>query len=253
MIEIWYTNDRTGDYTDAIDAFSKSEMSAYLKDELVNSEGTNLVIDMLLSETDYSKYVSDTYDFYEEVLIGYLPQYVDAYDNASERHRYKSIAESIEAQVLHIPDGKVRIQLYRVLFLPSPKFYRGDWSNCRTSYSYFDKQFINSLWEKYGQYHLKALLTAMYELHTSELLPEVLPAIYLSFHKAKAEGTDAVGTVISQNKVRINEIITTAFVEKEDQIKCSAQLSAAFESFLDFLVEFNVEVAAVVLDEYRIH
>ena len=253
MIELWYANDRTDNHTNAINAFNEAEMSAYLKDELINSEGTELVINLLLSATDYSKFVSDTYEFYEEVLIGYLPQYVDAYDNASERRRYKSIAERIEAQVLRIPDEKVRITLYRVLFLPSPEFYRADWSNCRTSYSYLDKQFINSLWEKYGRYHLEALLTAMYELHICELLPEVLPAVCLSFKKAKEEETDSVGAVISQYRFRINEIITTAFVDKEDQIKENAQLSAAFESFLDLLIELNVEMAAVLLDEFRIH
>ena len=253
MIAIWYTNDRTGAHTDVINAFSESEMSTYLKDELINSDTTDLVIDMMLAETDYSKFVSDTYEFYEEVLIGYLPQYVDAYDNASERRRYKSITERIEVQVLRIPDEKARIQLYRVLFLPSPKFYRGDWSNCRTCYSYLDKQFLNSLWEKYGQYHLKALLTALFELHTCELLPEVLPAVFLSFSKAREQETDSVGAAISQNILRINEIITTAFVEKEDQIKRYAQLTEAFESFLELLIEFNVEMAAVILDEFRIH
>ena len=253
MIEIWYTKDRTGTHTDAIDAFSEAEMSAYLKDELINSGTTDLVIDMMLSETDYSKFVSDTYEFYEVVLIGYLSQYVDAYDNASERRRYKNITERIENQVLRITDEKARIQLYRVLFLPSPKFYGGDWSNCRTTYSYSEKQFINSLWEKYGQYHLKALLTAMYELHTCELLPEVLPAICLSFSKAKEDGTDSVGSVVNQSRTRINEIITTAFVEKEDQIKNSSQLTTTFETFLKLLVEFNVELAAVILDEFRIH
>lgn len=253
MIEIWYTNDHADKHTDVINAFSESEMSTYLKGELINSDTTDLVIDMLFSETDYSKFVSDTYEFYEEVLIGYLPQYVDAYDNASERRRYKSITERIEAQVLRIPDEKVRIQLFRVLFLPSPKLYCGDWSKCRTTYSYHEKQFINSLWEKYGQYHLKSLLTAMYELHTSELLPEVLPAVCLSFSNAKEQETDSVGAAIYQNRVRINEIITTAFVDKEDQIKCNAQLTEAFESFLDLLIEFNVEMAAVILDEFRIH
>lgn len=253
MIEIWYTTDQTSAHTDAITAFSESEMSAYLKDELINSDTTDLVINMMLSGIDYSKFVSDTYEFYEEVLIGYLPQYVDAYDNAPERRRYKSITGRIEVQVLRIPDEKARIQLYRVLFLPSPKFYRGDWSNCRTGYSYLDKQFLNSLWEKYGQYHLKTLLMAIYELHTRELLPEVLPAICISFSNAKEQATDSVEVAISQNRVRINEIITTAFAEKEDQIKRSSQLTAAYESFLGLLIEFNFEMAAVILDEFRIH
>ena len=93
----------------------------------------------------------------------------------------------------------------------------------------------------------------MYELHTSELLPEVLPAVSFSFSKAREQETDSVGVAIRQNSLRINEIITTAFVVKEDQIKSSVQLTAAFESFLNLLVEFNVEMAAVILDEFRIH
>ena len=93
----------------------------------------------------------------------------------------------------------------------------------------------------------------MYELHISELRPEVLPAVSLSFSKAREQETDSVGVAIRQNSLRINEIITTAFVVKEDQIKSSVQLTAAFESFLNLLVEFNVEMAAVILDEFRIH
>ena len=253
MVEIWYANNRNRTHSAMLDVFGEAEISTYLKNELINSERTDFVIDLLFLEADYSRFVSDTYEFYEEVLIGYLPQYFDAYDNASERRRYKGIAEKIEAHVLGITDEKTRTQLYRVLFLPSPQFYRGDWSNCRTTYSYPEKQFINSLWEKYGQYHLKALLTALYELHISELLPEVLPAVYLSFREAKEKGTDSAGLAISQNKTRINEIITTAFVEKEDQIKHSLKLTASFESFLELLVEFNIELAAVILDEFRIH
>ena len=253
LLEIWYEEDKSNIRAEVLHVYDNWEVSCFLKDELLNPDTTDLVIDLLLHEIDYSKFTSNAQEFYEEILIGYLPQYFDAYKNACERRRYKSIAEKIEQHILSIPDEKTRIQLFRVLFLPSSKFYRGDWSNCKTSYSYPEKQFINSLWEKYGQYHLTSLLTAMYEFHTSKLLPEVLPALSVSFHKAKEAGTDSVGTVISNNRVRINEIITTAFIEKEDQIKCSEQLTRAFESFLDLLIEFNFEMAAFILDEFRIH
>lgn len=253
MIEIWFASSQNNTHSNVLDTFDEGEISTYLKFELINPESTDLVIDLMFSGIDYSKFVSDTYEFYEEVLIGYLPQYVDAYNNTSNRRRYKGIAEKIEAHILRVPDEKVQIQLYRVLFLPSPRFYCGDWSNCRTAYSYFDKQFINSLWEKYGQYRLSALITAIYELHIGELLPEALLAINNSFKKACEDGTDSVETTIAQNRERINRIITTSFVTKEDQIKQSIQLTAAFESFLELLIDFNVEVAAVLLDEFRIH
>ena len=253
LIEIWYEEEKSNIRDEVLHVYDSWEVSSFLKDELLNPGTTDLVIDLLLHETDYSKFTSNALEFYEEILIGYLPQYFDAYNNASERRRYKSIAEKIESNILRIPDGKAQIQLYRVLFLPSTGFYCGDWSNCKTSYSYPEKQFINSLWEKYGQYHLKGLLMAIYELHTRELLPEVLPAICLSFSNAKEQATDSVAVAISQSRVRINEIITTAFAEKEDQIKSSSQLTAAFESFLGLLIEFNFEMAAVTLDEFRIH
>lgn len=252
MIKIWYANN-TAAHTDVLDVYDEMEISDYLKNELINPDATDLVIDLLFQEVDYSKFVSDTYEFYEKILIGYLPQYVDAFNNADTRREYKGIAENVESHILNIEEEKARIQLYRVLFLPSPKFYHGDWSRCKTSYSYLEKQFINTLWGKYGKYHLTALLTAMYELCINELLPDVLPSVSTSFSKAREDETDSVETAITQNREEINRIITTAFVESEDQIKQYFQLTEAFESFLEMLVEFNVEIAAVILDEFRIH
>ena len=253
MIEIWYTKSQNRSNSDLLDAFDEAEISTYLKNELISPESTDLVIDLMFSGINYSIFVSDTYEFYEEILIGYLPHYLDAYNNPSDRRKYKSITEKIEAHVLNVPDEKAKIQLYRVLFLPSPGFFSGDWSNCKTSYSYLEKQFINSLWEKYGQYHLDAMLTTIYELHISELLPEVLPAVNHSFQKAKEQCPGFVSIVIRQNRSRINEIITTAYVEKDDQIKQSRQLSEAFESLLELLVEYKNEIGSVILDEFRIH
>ena len=90
-------------------------------------------------------------------------------------------------------------------------------------------------------------------MHIGELLPEVLPAIYSSFRKAKDESTEHVETIINNNEVIINEIITAAFIEKNDQIKQNRNLTDSFESFLELLIEYNFELAAVVLDEFRIH
>lgn len=165
----------------------------------------------------------------------------------------KSWQKKIEDRIHRITDEKAKIRFYRVLFLPSLSFYRGDWSRCKTKYSFSEKQFINSLWEKYGKYHLNELLAAIYELHISELLPEVLPAVSTSFSKAKDESTDFVDIAISKNEDRINEIITTSFVEKDDQIKQDGSLTAAFESLLELLIEYNIEASAVILDEFRIH
>ena len=253
MILIWYADEKNSRHTDLLDSLDEAEVSDFLKKELLYPEKTDAVLELLFSEADYSLFVNDTFEFYENVLIGYLPYYVDAYDNAALRREYKKLAEKIENRVKIITNEEAKIRLYRVLFLPSLSFYHGDWSGCKTKYSYSEKQFINSLWEKYGKYHLNELLAAIYELHIRELIPEVLPGISTSFIKADEERTSFVDLVISKNKARINEIITTAFIERNDQIKQNGTLTAAFESFLELLIEYNIEVAAVILDEFRIH
>lgn len=253
LITIWYAGNNTRSNSAVINVYDEVDVRSFLNRELLATKSTDLVIDLLFSEFDPSRFVSDTYEFYEEVLIGYLPRYIDAYNDAALRRNYKEIAGKIEVRVRTVTDKRARTQLYRVLFLPSPKFYHGDWSTCKTHYSYADKLFINSLWEKYGKYHLIGLLTAIYEMQIDKLLPEVLPSVSVSLRKAKEESTDFIEIAISQSGTIINEIITTAYVEKEDQIKQSYTLTAAFESLLELLVDYGIEIAAVILDEFRIH
>ena len=228
-------------------------MADLLKTELLNPERTDIVLELLFSEVDYSCFVSETYEFFEKVLTSYLPRYFDAYNDAAVRREDKKIVEKIDAHIHKIANENARIQFYRVLFLPSPKFYFADWNTYKTTYSFPEKQFICSFWENYGQQHLNELLTAIYELHIDELLPEALPALNTSFQRAKEASAGLVKKTIYQNNTIINEIITTAFIKYDDQIKQSEPLSTAFESLLELLIEYNVEIAAVILDEYRIH
>lgn len=251
LILIWANKILPGRHVDTLR--EEEEVSSFLRKALLDPTETNLVLNLLFSEIDYSRFVSSTYDFYEKVLICYLSHFVDAYDNPEYRHTLKAIVNKIESRVLAIQDEYAQIQMYRALFLPQQKYYYGDWTACKTEYSYSDKQFLNCLWEKYGQYHLDELLTAVYELQINKLLPEVLPSISRSFFKAKAASSSSIDTTIARHKQIINRIITTAFVESNDKIKMSQQLTNAYESLLELLVEHNVEIAAVLLDEFRIH
>ena len=99
LIEIWHSYDRKGRRVDVLDTYDEREVCDFLKTELINPEKTDLVIDLLFSEVDFSKAVSDTYEFYEEVLIGYLPNYVDAYNDNALRRKFKMIAEKIENRI----------------------------------------------------------------------------------------------------------------------------------------------------------
>lgn len=53
--------------------------------------------------------------------------------------------------------------------------------------------------------------------------------------------------------VIINKIITKAFLDFNDDIKCDHELVKAFEEVLETLVGFGMEEAAVILDEFRVH
>ena len=55
------------------------------------------------------------------------------------------------------------------------------------------------------------------------------------------------------NEFIINKIITKAFLDYTDAIKSDYELIEAFEKFLEILIEFDVEEAAVILDEFTVH
>ena len=58
---------------------------------------------------------------------------------------------------------------------------------------------------------------------------------------------------VQETETIINKIITKAFLDFNDEIKSDNDLTTAFENFLKLLVELNMEEAAVILDEFRIH
>ncbi|MEA4923461.1 MAG: hypothetical protein VB031_08960 [Eubacteriaceae bacterium] len=66
---------------------------------------------------------------------------------------------------------------------------------------------------------------------------------------------DEFRRVIKENNTEfiINEIITTAYLGFNDEIKMDKSLTEAYEGILTALVEIGVEEAAVLLDEFRIH
>ena len=58
---------------------------------------------------------------------------------------------------------------------------------------------------------------------------------------------------IKENEIIINEIITKLLLDFNDKIKSDKELTLAFEELLELLVEMDMEEAAVILDEFRVH
>lgn len=127
-----------------------------------------------------------------------------------------------------------------------------DWNELHTEYSYKDKMFLNEIWSKYGWLHFKNLLYVINQMHITELLPEIILPLNESLRKCGENYADCK-EMIKANAVIINKIITKAFLDFNDDIKCDHELVKAFEEVLETLVGFGMEEAAVILDEFRVH
>ena len=158
----------------------------------------------------------------------------------------------IENKIALIADENVKHNLYVMMFLTLGKYHMHDWNDLQTKYSYKDKMFLNNLWVKYGWLYLKNLLYVIDQMHITELLPEVIIPINESFQKCKHDFSKCEKVIINSEFV-INKIITKAFLDFNDDIKADKELMKAFEEFLEMLIEFNIEEAAVILDEFRVH
>lgn len=112
--------------------------------------------------------------------------------------------------------------------------------------------FLNDIWSKYGWLHFKNLLYVIDQMHIKDLLPEVLIPLNVSLQKMKANSAQYEKHV-KENEIIINKIITKAFMDFNDEIKSDDELTKAFEGFLNLLLELDMEEAAVILDEFRVH
>lgn len=139
-------------------------------------------------------------------------------------------------------------EIYTIL----EKIHMHDWNELHTEYSYKDKMFLNEIWSKYGWLHFKNLLYVINQMHITELLPEIILPLNESLRKCGENYADCK-EMIKANAVIINKIITKAFLDFNDDIKCDHELVKAFEEVLETLVGFGMEEAAVILDEFRVH
>lgn len=239
-------------YHEYLDVYAISEVKSFVEKEMTSSHDISPVIDLLFSSLDYQKMNSDIYELYDDISSYVLAVYFDGYNNAEARRRCEEIIKCMEDKINSVDNEKVRNRLYTMLFLTLGKFHMHDWNELPTRYSYRDKMFLNKVWSKYGWYHFKNLIYIIDQLHIKELLPQVLIPLNISLRKLK-DNLLYCEKQIQETEIVINKIITKAFLDFNDEIKSDNDLTRAFEDFLQLLVEFNMEEAAVILDEFRIH
>ena len=239
-------------YHEYLDVYAIAEMASFFKKEITSGRNISLLMELLFEIPDFSKINSDVYELYDDISSHLLAVYFDGYNNAEIRRQCKIVIKCMEDKINSINNGKVRNRLYTMLFLTLGKFHMHDWNALHTKYSYGDKEFLNEIWSKYGWLHFKNFLNVIDQMHIKSLLPEVLISLNISLGQLKNNLLQCA-KLVKENENVINKIITKAFLDFSDEIKSDKELIQAFESLLILLVELNMEEAAVILDEFRVH
>ena len=253
VIDIWEYTKRNYNAHEIFDVYQEHEIIELFQREMIQTQDdAKMAIDILFEEIDFTKFTTDTIEFYQDIFGNFLCEFFDSYVDSKRRNICKKKILYIEKKVNDIDEEYVRIQLYKSLMLSVTRYCTGDWSKIKTNYSYVDKQFLNKQFTKYGKYHIKELLRTIYQMHMDELLPEILISIRNSFQNAKSEVNKFKKSIREQEAI-VQLIILKSFITYSDKIKQDQELIEAYEDILEILINLNYEQAAVILDEFRIH
>lgn len=253
VIDIWKYTKRNYNAHEIFDVYQEHEIIELFQWKMIQTQDdAKMAIDILFEEIDFTKFTTDTIEFYQDIFGNFLCEFFDSYVDSKRRNICKKKILYIEKKVNDIDEEYVRIQLYKSLMLSVTRYCTGDWSKIKTNYSYVDKQFLNKQFTKYGKYHIKELLRTIYQIHMDELLPEILISIRNSFQNAKSEVNKFKKSIREQEAI-VQLIILKSFITYSDKIKQDQELIEAYEDILEILINLNYEQAAVILDEFRIH
>ena len=255
MIEIWKSNHRIHNAHVILGSYYHVEL--YLLNEFVKDEScASTVLNILFEDFDFSKFTHETIEFYRNIFSGLLADYFDSHSDKVRRAKCINIIKLLEEKVLAIKEEKIKLELFRSLIFSATKYIGGgDWSNFPAGYSYQDKQILNTLFSKYGEFHVKDMLYTLYKLQLGKLLPEILHSVNNVFENAKKTNLELFRQSIqSENeKTIVLMMIALAYLDFSDPIKKDEDLIKSFEGVLETLLELNFEEAATILDEFRVH
>lgn len=219
VIDIWKYTKRNYNAHEIFDVYQEHEIIELFQWKMIQTQDdAKMAIDILFEEIDFTKFTTDTIEFYQDIFGNFLCEFFDSYVDSKRRNICKKKILYIEKKVNDIDEEYVRIQLYKSLMLSVTRYCTGDWSKIKTNYSYVDKQFLNKQFTKYGKYHIKELLRTIYQMHMDELLPEILISIRNSFQNAKSEVNKFKKSIREQEAI-VQLIILKSFITYSDKIK----------------------------------
>lgn len=236
-----------------LNTYIQSDIRVFFTNALLDEKTSNDVINIMFDDVKYPLFKHEAIDFYLEVFDGLVPFYFDNYSNPKGRKYIESIWTKVEEKINSVQQENIRNELTKILIMAPTRYFSNDWSMCKTVYSYNDKMFLNKMGQKYGSFHVKGFLESIYRLHYKELFPELLPSVSNSLYIAK---NNNIGIGYREMDEILKYLLLYSsynFLNKENEIKQECDLIDAFERILEFQVDNNSEIAAVILDEFRVH
>ena len=227
------------------------ELETFFENEIIRN--AHIAFNCLFDDIDFSKFKRETIGFYQNIFSKLIVEFFDSHSDTKRRENCKNSILILEDKVNKITVERIKRELYKSVCL-SPTYGMGDFGKCDVGYSYADKCFINKLLSKYGKYNMVSTLYTVYQLQIKHLMPEILISINTCFEAIRNEGLENVSKIIySHAKTVIDNIIITAFLKHNDQIKADFELCQSYEGLLETLVFGHYEKAAILLDEFHIH
>ncbi|SDB33908.1 SMEK domain-containing protein [Eubacterium oxidoreducens] len=252
LIEIIDVIHEVRDYHEFLDVYAISEVEGFFEKKLSYDDNYDKALSILFDNVDFEKFKYESFKMYKKIAGMVMCTYFDSYNNERARKRCQCVIESIEEKLQTIKVEYARKELTGMLLLTTEGMYMADWNKCNSHFSYADKTFLNQLWGKYAHLHFKDYIMVLYQFHISELLPQVLISLSSCVDYLKEDEQD-FNKKVSESEFVINEIITKAYLDYSDEIKANLELTAAYENILKCLIDANLESAAVLLDDFRVH
>ena len=238
-----------------IDAAAIYELQCFIRRHLMLPFEYENVIRLLFDRDDFYKFGEEAFRFYDGSLSILLSIYFDGERAKVGRGYCEQVIRCMEQHILQIGDAYVCNRMTSLLFLSLGRHFT-DWKDLKTEYSYRDKSFLNDLWSKYGKSHPVSMLQVIDQMHINDLLPEVLLSVDICFSELRDNSREFFVEFVNRSEASawiVNEIISEALYNHSDAIRQTKELSNAYESILESLVSVENEVAAVLLDEFRVH
>lgn len=246
---------RDNEYRRVISVDAEFDLREFFNRKIIKDNESKLALDILFDNIDFKAVKSNAIKFYFGCVRNLLPLFFDAKNDQNLRRKYERIVRNLEKKILSIQEEWQRNELTKLLFISVEEYHGRDWNQLEAKYSLRDKMFLNDMWSKYGKYHPSELFFLINQMHISELLPEVLLPVRDTLQSLNSEGEDKLSNIVnsSNTSVYINEIMSKALVDFNDEIRKDNAIATAYEESLELLNKVRFEGAGVLLDEFRYH